>query len=31
MEIVKYETAKRDRSLPLDTLEAWKQEIERTR
>ena len=31
MEIVKYETAKRDRSLPLDTLEAWKQEIEGAR
>ena len=31
MEIVKYETAKRDRSLPMDTLEAWRQEIEGAR
>ncbi len=31
MEICKYEAAKRDRTLPLDTLEAWKQEIEGTR
>ena len=31
MEIVKYETAKRDRTLPMDTLEAWKQEIEGAR
>jgi len=31
LEICKYEQAKRDRSLPLDTLEAWKQEIEGAR
>jgi 2-isopropylmalate synthase len=31
MEICKYEAAKRDRTTPMDTLEAWKQEIERTR
>jgi len=31
MEICKYETAKRDRTLPMDTLEAWKQEIEGTK
>lgn len=31
MEICKYEAAKHDRPLPMDTLDAWKQEIEGAR
>ena len=30
MEICKYEAAKKERGIPLDTLDTWKHEVEGT-